>query len=60
MKQVVMGNPKDEATQVGPQSRADLRDALHQQVKISIEKGARCLFRGEIPDGQEHFIRRQY
>ena len=55
MKQVVMGNPKDEATQIGPQARVDLRDALHKQVKTSIAKGARCLLGGEIPEGAGAF-----
>ncbi len=49
MQKMVMGNPREESTQIGPQARADLRDALHQQVKKSIEKGARCLLGGEIP-----------
>jgi succinate-semialdehyde dehydrogenase/glutarate-semialdehyde dehydrogenase len=55
MQQYVMGNPRDEATQIGPQSRADLREALHQQVKTSIQKGARCLLGGEIPSGPGAF-----
>lgn len=55
MHKVVMGNPRDENTQIGPQARVDLRDALHQQVKKSIEKGARCLLGGEIPSGPGAF-----
>lgn len=46
-----MGDPLDEATEVGPQARHDLRDELHQQVQKSIENGARCLLGGQIPDG---------
>ena len=46
-----MGDPLDENTQVGPQARHDLRDALHRQVTVSMEKGARCLLGGAIPAG---------
>lgn len=46
-----MGDPLDEATEVGPQARHDLRDELHQQVQKSIENGARCLLGGQIPVG---------
>jgi succinate-semialdehyde dehydrogenase/glutarate-semialdehyde dehydrogenase len=55
MQKAVMGNPKEEETEIGPQARHDLRDALHQQVKTSIEKGARCLLGGEIPAGKGAF-----
>jgi len=51
MEKKIMGDPLDEATEVGPQARSDLRDELHQQVATSIEKGARCLLGGEIPAG---------
>ncbi len=45
-----MGDPLREDTQVGPQARHDLRDALHRQVEASVAKGARCLLGGAIPD----------
>ena len=51
MRSAVMGNPMDEATEVGPQAREDLRDALDRQVRESVAKGARCLVGGEVPDG---------
>lgn len=51
MKQKRMGDPLDEANDIGPQARTDLRDELHEQVKKSIEQGATCLLGGEIPDG---------
>ena len=38
-----MGNPLEEGVDLGPQARIDLRNALHRQVVISIEKGARLL-----------------
>ncbi len=50
MRTFKMGDPLDEATQIGPMARHDLRDELHRQVADSIAKGARCLCGGEIPD----------
>ncbi len=50
MSAVKMGDPLREDTQVGPQARHDLRDALHRQVEASVAKGARCLLGGAIPD----------
>lgn len=52
---LIMGNPAEETTQVGPIARADLRDALHGQVEASIEKGARCLLGGKMPTGPGYF-----
>jgi succinate-semialdehyde dehydrogenase/glutarate-semialdehyde dehydrogenase len=51
MKAAKMGDPMDEATEVGPMARQDLRDDLHGQVEDSVGKGARVLCGGEIPDG---------
>ena len=50
-----MGDPMAEDTTVGPQARHDLRDDLHRQVQESIERGARCLLGGEVPDGDGAF-----
>ncbi len=50
MASKVMGDPMDRATDVGPQASIDLRDELHTQVMRSIEKGARCLLGGEVPE----------
>ena len=55
MKTYKMGNPLDETVKVGPQSRFDLRDDLHWQVKESITRGAKCLLGGEIPSGRGAF-----
>ncbi|HEY7943428.1 MAG TPA: NAD-dependent succinate-semialdehyde dehydrogenase, partial [Casimicrobiaceae bacterium] len=46
-----MGDPFDDASEIGPQARRDLRDALHRQVEASIAKGARCLLGGAVPEG---------
>jgi succinate-semialdehyde dehydrogenase/glutarate-semialdehyde dehydrogenase len=50
-----MGDPLERATELGPQARAALRDALHRQVEASIEKGATCLLGGQIPQGPGAF-----
>lgn len=52
MQKARMGDPTKESTQIGPQARADLRDALHRQVEDSVAQGARCLLGGVIPDGK--------
>ena len=55
MKARKMGDPMEEDTDVGPQAREDLRDELHEQVKASMEKGARLLLGGEVPDSPGAF-----
>ncbi len=50
MRAARMGDPLREDTDIGPQARLELRDALNQQVEASIAKGARCLLGGKIPD----------
>lgn len=50
MKSKKMGDPFDETNHLGPQARNDLRDELHEQVKLSIQKGAKLLLGGEIPN----------
>ncbi|MGH7542768.1 MAG: NAD-dependent succinate-semialdehyde dehydrogenase [Gemmatimonadota bacterium] len=50
MARAVVGDPMDEATDVGPQARADLRDDLHRQVEETVALGAHCLLGGEVPD----------
>lgn len=50
-----MGDPFDETTDVGPQARHDLRDELHQQVQVSVEKGARLRLGGVVPEGPGAF-----
>lgn len=52
---LVVGDPFDEGTDVGPLARADLRDGVHRQVAASVELGARCLRGGSVPDGPGFF-----
>lgn len=46
-----MGDPMQRDVNVGPLARHDLRDTLADQVKKSLDKGARCLVGGSVPDG---------
>lgn len=46
-----MGDPLQEATDIGPLARIDLRDEVHRQVELSIAGGARLLTGGRAPEG---------
>ncbi len=50
-----VGDPLDAGVTVGPMARYDLRDELHAQVRKSVEKGAKLLCGGEIPNGKGAF-----
>ncbi|MBU2877606.1 MULTISPECIES: NAD-dependent succinate-semialdehyde dehydrogenase [Aliiglaciecola] len=55
LKNMKMGDPNDKETDLGPMAREDLRDELHEQVKTSIDKGAKVLIGCEIPDMTGYF-----
>jgi succinate-semialdehyde dehydrogenase / glutarate-semialdehyde dehydrogenase len=55
MKTRKMGDPLDRQTEVGPQARHDLRDGLHRQVEESVNRGAKLLLGGGIPEGPGAF-----
>jgi len=55
LEQAVMGDPRDEATTLGPMARVDLRDELHDQVERSVAAGARLVMGGKVPDGPGAF-----
>lgn len=46
---LIMGDPMDPATQVGPLARPDLVDEIDRQVKDSVKEGAVMLCGGERP-----------
>lgn len=50
MGAVEMGDPTRESCDLGPMSREQLRDELHEQVVASIEKGAKAAVGGQKPD----------
>lgn len=45
-----MGDPTNEDVFYGPMARLDLRDEIHQQVKKTIEQGAKLVLGGKIPE----------
>jgi len=47
---LTVGDPTDEATDVGPQARPDLLETLHEQVTESVDAGAELLTGGEPLD----------
>ncbi|QRM29807.1 NAD-dependent succinate-semialdehyde dehydrogenase [Microvirga sp. VF16] len=49
MRAYPMGDPRDEATKLGPMQSIKARDEIHDQVRRSLEKGARLLLGGEVP-----------
>ena len=48
---LVLGDPLDPATTVGPMARAELRDTVHDQTRRTVETGAKLLRGGELLDG---------
>nr|WP_315593987.1 aldehyde dehydrogenase family protein [uncultured Cupriavidus sp.] len=52
---LVVGNPNESATQMGPLARPDLRDALDLQVRRSVDAGAVLLAGGKAVEGAGNF-----
>jgi succinate-semialdehyde dehydrogenase/glutarate-semialdehyde dehydrogenase len=52
---MTVGDPAEEATQLGPMARTDLRDELHTQVADSVRAGARVVTGCTLPDGPGAF-----
>ncbi|MDO5633059.1 MAG: NAD-dependent succinate-semialdehyde dehydrogenase [Paracoccus sp. (in: a-proteobacteria)] len=50
-----IGDPMDEATQIGPMARFNLRAELHDQVTRSISDGAELVLGGNMLDGPGNF-----
>ena len=55
LRELVVGDPREESTDVGPLARADLREALHRQVRETIDAGATCRMGGQLPEGDGFF-----
>ncbi len=51
MESATMGDPLDENNDIGPMARIDLRDELHNQVRLSMSGGARLVAGGFVPEG---------
>ena len=50
MRAYEMGDPTKEETKLGPMVSVKARDSIHRQVTQSVEKGARLLLGGQVPD----------
>jgi succinate-semialdehyde dehydrogenase / glutarate-semialdehyde dehydrogenase len=50
-----VGDPTAESTDVGPLASERGRDEVHAQVRDAVERGARVLCGGEVPDGPGWF-----
>ncbi|GHH71285.1 succinate-semialdehyde dehydrogenase [Streptomyces sulfonofaciens] len=48
---LVVGDPLDEATEIGPLARGDLRDTLHDQVRRTVEAGGVLRLGGRPVEG---------
>jgi succinate-semialdehyde dehydrogenase / glutarate-semialdehyde dehydrogenase len=55
MAAVKPGDPLQEATELGPLARIDLRQTLQKQVDASVKQGAGLLLGGKIPEGEGAF-----
>lgn len=51
MQAIAMGDPREEASKLGPLQSLKARDAIHDQVTRSLKAGARLLTGGVIPEG---------
>ena len=50
-----VGDPLAPGTQIGPQARLDLRANLQRQVQQSLQRGARLVLGGDLPEGRGAF-----
>jgi succinate-semialdehyde dehydrogenase/glutarate-semialdehyde dehydrogenase len=50
-RQLRVGDPRDSVTTLGPLARANLRNAIHDQVLRTVAAGGRLVTGGEMPDG---------
>lgn len=55
MGNIEHGDPMKDDVDMGPMARKDLRDDLHEQVQKSVDKGARILCGGVMPEGEGFF-----
>jgi succinate-semialdehyde dehydrogenase/glutarate-semialdehyde dehydrogenase len=56
MSKLVVGDPLDEATQVGPLATAQGRDEVNEQVQDALSKGAKAICGGGTMDGPGWFV----
>jgi succinate-semialdehyde dehydrogenase/glutarate-semialdehyde dehydrogenase len=54
-RELVVGDPTDPATTIGPMARGNLRAELHDQVQRTVENGGKIVLGGNIVDGPGYF-----
>ena len=57
MSELIVGDPLDETTQIGPLATAQGRDEVNEQIADALAKGARTLCGGKPSDGPGWFVR---
>ncbi len=55
IRDIVVGDPRDAATKVGPLAKGDLVDTLDQQVRSSVAQGAKVAVGGHALEGAGYF-----
>jgi acyl-CoA reductase-like NAD-dependent aldehyde dehydrogenase len=55
VERLVMGNPLDPATTIGPMARSDLRNSFSAQISSAISGGARAVVGGAVAEGSGFF-----
>ena len=55
IRDIAVGDPRDEATKVGPLAKADLVDTLDEQVRSSVSQGAKVSVGGHALEGTGYF-----
>lgn len=55
MSALSIGDPLEEAIDIGPLATPKIREGVDEQVRKSIVAGAKCLLGGEVPEGEGNF-----
>jgi succinate-semialdehyde dehydrogenase/glutarate-semialdehyde dehydrogenase/succinate-semialdehyde dehydrogenase len=55
VKEIIVGDPMQTSTKLGPLARSDLRDTVHRQVEDAVKQGARILTGGKVVPGPGYF-----
>jgi len=56
LRKMVVGDPRDAATEIGPLSRPGQREFLLQQINDAVSKGARVLYGGKPVGGKGYYM----
>ena len=53
---LVVGDPMDESTRLGPLAKGEFREELLGQIEASLSEGAQLLLGGRVPSGPGYFL----